>query len=218
MRSLFLAAISAVALQATAASAADVIEEAIYDWSGLYAGLNAGYAFGGDDDVGLYPTYGHIGELNLSGLAGGIGVGYNMQLDQIVLGIEGDIQLSGISDDDDAGRFDISSGVNYFGTLRARAGFAFDRTLIFATGGLAFGDFDYEVNGGGAPGVDIDENFSRWGYAVGGGVEHAFDESWSLKAEYLYASFGKESLSDNGETTKATPDFHLLRVGVNYRF
>lgn len=215
MKRILLAAVAAVAIQASAANAADIIDEAIFDWSGLYAGLNAGYAFGGDDDVGLYPTFGHIGDLSLSGMFGGVGVGYNMQVDQIVFGVEGDIQLSGISDDDDSGRFDISSDVNYFGTLRGRLGFAFDRTLIYATGGLAYGGFDYEVSGAG---IDIDESFSRWGYTFGGGVEHAFDDSWSVKAEYLHASFGKESLSDNGQTTQATPDFHLVRVGVNYSF
>ncbi len=218
MKRIFLAALTAVALQASAATAADMSTESAFDWSGFYLGLNAGYGFGGDDEVGLNPVYGEIGDLGLSGMFGGIGAGYNLQIDQIVLGVEGDVQLSGISDDDDNGGFDISSDTNYFGTLRARAGFAFDRTLIYATGGVAFGGFDYEVNGGAAPAVDIDESFSRWGYTFGGGVEYAFDDAWSIKGEYLYTSFGSERLEDNGQKTTATPDFHLLRVGVNYSF
>jgi outer membrane immunogenic protein len=205
MKRILLAALAAVGLQASAATAADMMVEPAFDWSGFYAGLNAGYAFGGSDEVGLNPAYGEIGDLSLGGMFGGIGAGYNMQIDQIVLGVEGDIQLSGISDDDNGGGFDISGDANYFGTIRGRAGFA-------------FGGFDYKIDGGAAPPVDIDESFSSWGYTFGGGLEYALDDAWSLKGEYLYTNFGSERLSDNGQRTTATPDFHLVRVGVNFRF
>jgi outer membrane immunogenic protein len=217
MKKILIAACAFTALSVGSANAADIIEEAVYDWSGLYAGLNAGFAFGGDDQVGLYPAIGDIGDLSLSGMFGGLGVGYNHQVDQIVLGIEADIQLSGISDDDENGDFEMSNDVNYFGTLRARAGMAFDRTLLYGTGGLAFASFDYKVQNA-VIGLDIDEDYSKLGFVVGGGIEHAIDDDWSVKAEYLYANFGKEGLDDLGQTTKATPDFHSVRVGVNFKF
>lgn len=191
-----------------------MITEAMYDWTGLYGGLNAGYGFGGDDRVGLNPTFGRVGDLEVSGIFGGAQIGYNHQTDRIVLGVEGDIQLSGISDDDRTA-FDMSSDVNFFGTLRVRGGLAFDQTMIYATGGLAFADIDYKVQGAG---VNINDNYSKLGYAVGAGIEHAFDEDWSVKLEYLYVGLGRERLSDAGETTYATPSFHAVRVGVNYRF
>lgn len=213
-KELLLAACAMLAISATAAKAADVYEPTVFDWSGFYAGLNAGYAFGGEDAVGLLPGFGNVGDLNLNGVYGGVGAGLNYQMDQIVLGIEGDIQLGDISDSDSA-LFAMSDDANYFGTLRARAGIAFDSALIYATGGLAFSSFDYEVVG---PGVNIDNSFSKVGYVFGGGLEYAFDEAWSFKAEYLYASFGSKNLSSGGQTTKATPDFHTIRIGVNYHF
>lgn len=215
MKRILLAVLACVSVHATAASAADVMDESTFDWTGLYVGANAGYAFGGEDDVGISPRIGGVGDLELNGIFGGLGVGYNYQIDQIVLGVEGDIQLSGISDSDSNGLYDTENDVNYFGTLRGRAGWAFDQTLLYATGGLAFGDFDYEVKGGN---VSIDDNFSNWGYVVGAGVEQAIDENLSIKAEYLYANFGEEDLEEGGFTTHATPDFHLARIGVNYRF
>lgn len=187
----------------------------MFDWTGLYAGLNAGYAFGGDDEVGVNPGFGEVGQLELNGVFGGAQAGYNWQMDQIVLGVEGDIQLSGISDDDDNGGFDMSNDNAFFGTLRGRAGFAFDQALIYATGGLAIGSFDYDVEG---PGVDLQDDFTSVGYALGAGVEYAFDESWSMKLEYLYANFGSEDIDNGGRQTTATPDFHSVRLGVNWRF
>lgn len=215
MKRILIAAAAVFALQASTAQAADVIEEAMFDWTGLYAGLNAGYAFGGDDKVGVNPGFGQVGDLELSGFFGGGQLGYNWQYESFVFGVEGDIQLSGISDDDDNGRFDISNDNTFFGTLRGRAGFAFDRALIYATGGLAFADFDYEVEG---PGVDLNDDFTAMGYALGGGVEYAFDESWSMKLEYLYANFGEEDIDNGGFRTVASPDFHTVRLGVNFRF
>ena len=210
MKRVFLGAVAALALQAASANAADVIDEAIYDWTGLYAGLNAGYAFGGDDEVAVFPGVGNVADLNLHGFFGGLQVGYNHQMDNFVLGLEGDIQASGISDDDGP----ASDDNTYFGTARLRAGWAIDRTLVYATGGLAFGSFDYDVK---APGA-IHDTFSRVGYTLGGGLEYAFDDSWSMKVEYLYANFGKETVRGGGTWTHATPDFHSVRLGVNFKF
>ena len=215
MKKVLFAALIGLAMQASTANAADIVEEAMYDWTGFYAGLNAGYAFGGDDAVGVLPTYGNVGDLEIEGMFGGIQAGYNFQADSFVMGVEGDIQLSGISDEDDNGRVNSQNDNTYFGTLRLRAGYAWDRTLIYATGGLAYGGFDYSVD---TPTANIDDDFARAGYAVGGGVEYAFDNSWTMKLEYLYANFGSEDLEDAGETTVATPDFHSVRLGVNFRF
>lgn len=210
MKKIFLGAIAALALQAASAQAADVIGEAVYDWTGLYAGLNAGYAMGGDDEVAVFPGVGNVADLNLHGFFGGLQVGYNHQMDNFVLGLESDIQLSGISDDDGP----ASDDNKYFGTARLRAGWAIDRTLIYATGGLAFGSFDYDVN---APG-DVHDTLSRLGYTIGGGLEYAFDDSWSMKVEYLYANFGKETTHGPATFTHPTPDFHSVRLGVNFKF
>ncbi len=215
MKRVLFAALLGLSVQVSSANAADIIEEAMYDWTGFYAGLNAGYGFAGDDAVGARPGYGNVGDLSIEGMFGGIQAGYNFQANNFVMGVEGDIQLSGISDEDENGRFDSQNDNTYFGTLRLRAGYAWDRTLIYATGGLAYGGFDYSVD---TPTGDINEDFTRAGYAVGGGVEYAFDDAWTMKLEYLYANFGSEELTNDGISTTATPDFHSVRLGVNFRF
>ena len=108
-----------------------------------------------------------------------------------------------------------SDDLSYIGTLRGRAGFAADQALLYVTGGVAFTHSDYSVIGAGA---NIDDSFSRIGYVVGGGIEYAMDDAWSMKAEYLYVNFGKEKLSDGVVATQATPNFHSVRIGLNYAF
>ena len=215
MKRTLLIALGCIAANISVAQAADVMDMPVYDWTGFYAGANAGYAFGGDDSVGMNPGFGHVGDLSVKGMFGGLQAGYNQQMNNLVLGVEGDINLSGISDKDGTVRITMSDDVNYFGTLRGRGGFAADKALFYVTGGLALGSFDYEVT---VPGAHINDTFSRVGYTYGAGVEYAFDDAWSMKAEYLFAGFGKKALSNAGVTTFATPSFHLVRVGLNYRF
>lgn len=193
----------------------DELRMSTYDWTGTYAGVNGGYGFGGRDRVGLNPTFGNIGNLENSGFFGGGQVGYNLQAHDFVLGIEGDMQWSGISADDTVAPFTMSSDINYYGTLRGRAGFAIDSALIYATAGLAYADIDYSIVGAGG---SLTSNYGAWGYAMGAGIEYAFDDNWSAKAEYLYLDLGSKSLTSGGETTVATPSVHTARVGVNYRF
>jgi outer membrane immunogenic protein len=248
---LALLAFSTVLSFGAAAKAADIVEAPlVYDWTGFYIGANIGYAFGGSDEVGIQEELlggpsdafrgGDVGDLELSGIFGGPEIGYNIQAGSVVFGIEGDFEFSGI-DDSDSGSAENPPGlvldadseddVNWFGTVRARLGYAFDTLLIYGTGGLAVGNFDYEVKGEFNDGFHfkIDDDFTQVGWTVGGGLEWAFDDNWSAKVEYKYVNFGKKSLdatlldpagdpSDYTERTHATPDFHSVKFGVNYRF
>jgi outer membrane immunogenic protein len=218
-----IAAVSAILVSSVSAMAADLeppppvddLRPATFDWSGTYVGLNGGYAFGGDDRVGLLPGFGTIGSLSGSGYFGGAQLGYNMDMDGLVLGIEGDLQWADITDSDAGGGFTMSSTINYFGTVRARAGYAIDNVLVYGTAGLAYADVDYNIAGGGG---SLSKTYGAWGYALGGGIEYAFDDNWSAKAEYMYLGLGNKSLTSAGETTVATPSVHTARIGVNYRF
>ncbi len=213
MKKLLLIAAAAVLTTAGSAMAADMAVDPVYDWTGFYLGANAGYGFGGDDKVGLSPG-GNVGDLKVNGIFGGVQAGYNYQMNSIVLGIETDIQLSGVSDDDSNGRLGSSSSdVDYFGTLRGRAGVAFDKALIYGTGGLAYAGVDYSIQPTG-----INDNYTEVGYALGGGLEYAFDDAWTMKAEYLFINLGHKALSSGGVSTLATPSFQTVRIGVNYRF
>lgn len=196
-------------VSSAAAFAADIMAPAAYDWTGLYAGLNAGYAFSGDDRFGEAGV--NVGDLNVHGLFGGAQLGYNQQINNIVIGVETDIQGGDIHDSFSNTAGSGKDKIDWFGTLRGRAGFAADRALVYATGGLAYGGGKY-TDAVIVPSVS--KTYSRLGWTVGGGVEYAVSDSISVKAEYLYANFGRFNVGG----TKATPDFHSVRLGVNFRF
>jgi len=148
------AARSAAALEAKAASSG-------YDWNGFYVGpmfggswskLKADYTFGGTAvSGGSHFTDGGL-RFGLHGLVG-LQAGYNWQFGRYVLGLESDFQLSQLSGDTASTRVDVRSGavtgtlqntmnLPLSGTLRARAGFALDRWLFYATAGGTYGEFD----------------------------------------------------------------------------
>jgi len=214
-----------------------------FSWTGFYVGANIGYGFGGDDKVGAKVddvfVLRDIDKLNLSGVFGGGQVGYNYQMGSFVFGLEGDIQVSGVKDDFNrtVGVFpgfsaDVhaDSKVNWFGTLRPRVGYAWDRVLIYATGGLAFGGVDYSVHGAGIGDVGtvrLDNDDTLVGWTAGAGIEYAFTDNWTAKLEYKYVNFGSQDVSGRiiggladgvNVTTKETPDFHSVLVGINYKF
>jgi outer membrane immunogenic protein len=187
------------------------------------------------------------------GILGGAQIGYNVQFGSFVLGLEADIQaadLSGDSRRSAGGTYAFvgtpglafapppatvvrnGNGIDWFGTVRARAGFAFDRALIYATGGFAFGGGDNN-NGGGCGAfaggvVGCDDDDWRGGYAVGGGIEYAFTNNLTVKLEGLYVNLERDN--NRGAVFNAATntlflgsnsdddDFGLVRVGLNYKF
>jgi len=167
----------------------------VYNWSGFYAGLNLGYAWGKVSNSSIEPR----------GLAGGAQAGYNWQSGQFVFGGETDIQLSGA--DDTFAPYKFSNP--WFGTLRARAGFALNNILFYATGGLAYGDLKGELFG-------LSETKTLTGWTAGVGMEVGMTPNWSARVEYLYFDLGSRTYSitgvDNGMQAS------MLRFGVNYHF
>ena len=98
---------------------------AVYNWGGGYAGLNVGYEWGRITNSSGSP----------SGLEGGLQAGYNWQSGQFVFGGETDIQVSGADDTFAPWKF----ANPWFGTLRARGGYAMNNVLLYATLGMAYG-------------------------------------------------------------------------------
>ena len=121
--------------------------------------------------------------------------------------------------------------MEYFGTVRGRIGYAWDRTLFYATGGLAYADIENSVAFFGPAGqLQFAGNNSRTeaGYTVGAGFEHAFTPNWSVKAEYLYYDFRDETVNvavipnsdgrGTGYNSRFENDGHIVRAGLNYKF
>jgi outer membrane immunogenic protein len=165
--------------------------------------------------------------------AGGL-LGYNYQMDKLVLGVETDFNYLGFSDSSKstAAEQDVtittSSNLdaNWFGTIRGRLGFALDNVLIYGTGGAAYGDIEGKGKVFATDGVQSatwkgSDNNVKWGWTVGGGAEYGID-NWSLGLEYLYVDLGSGNWSDTIATSQLKGDanyaFSTVRATVKYRF
>jgi outer membrane immunogenic protein len=201
------------------------VREGPWNWQGLYLGGNAGYAWGNTDVTATGPGFAGAGGVSPEGWLGGGQIGYNVQFDWLVLGVEADLQSADISDSatfgSGAGAFtQATTDIDWFSTLRGRIGYAAGPTLIYFTGGWAFANVDYgaTTTTAGPTTVSMSSDGMKSGYTVGGGVEWAFAPNWSLKTEYLFVDLGKETFSSPAGTSTSDTDFHTARVGLNYHF
>ena len=223
-----------------------------YNWTGFYVGGNVGYGWGKvDTRSDTLPSPAAFGgflipsslDFRTEGFFGGGQIGYNLQTNRIVWGVEADIQGSGIDGSVWSGptiatnNFIIpgyrTSGerLTWFGTVRGRIGFALTDTFQFyTTGGLAYGNVEYSSNSNFSflGNQDYPSNVSKTkvGWTLGGGGEWAVANNWSVKLEYLYIDLGDERRVADG--SPANPPFqiayssktqeHTLRAGLNYKF
>jgi outer membrane immunogenic protein len=223
MKKYLLSGVAALGLIAAgAASAADLpsrkgpvvapVYVPAFTWTGFYVGANAGYGFGNMDSVGVN-AFG-----DLDGFVGGGQIGYNYQLGQIVLGVEADFQGADLKAGPSFAGFGIvgEGKTEWFGTVRGRVGYAFDRFLPYITGGLAYGNVKTTL----APGVTInglnsDDN-THTGWTVGAGVEYAFTNNLVGGVEYLYVDLGDKKVFNGAD--KVGTDFSLVRARLSYKF
>jgi outer membrane immunogenic protein len=242
VRTLALAAAGLLGLTA-AVSAADLpsrpaqapVELTIpYGWSGFYVGVNAGYGFSDNRHRPLCtPACAPTPALNTDadGFVGGGQVGYNQQIGRYLVGIETDIQYSDIGRTvtgaaPGAVSYAATQRLDYLGTLRARVGLVMDRVLVFATGGLAYGDVGLaQTTVFPAATYAVASTRTEVGFAAGGGLEYGFTPNLTGKAEALYYDLGRRTLSGG-----ATPPTGLVRgarfetagviarAGLNYKF
>lgn len=202
---------------------APIVETApVGDWAGGYAGLTLGYAFNGEDRVGVdQPEVGSPAELELSGANAGIHAGYRWQRDRWVFGPELGFEGGNIKDSFSTGGYDAESKIKNVLALRMKTGYLLDNgMLVYGIAGVARAKVDYSVEGTGDSGpIAVDTSFSRTGYILGLGAEKKLNERMSLTGEYEYANFGKETLEDGlGASTRATPKFHNVKLGLNFKF
>ncbi|WP_375157250.1 outer membrane protein [Bradyrhizobium sp. A11] len=166
-----------------------------YSWAGPYLGGNIGYEWGSVDNNPSKP----------SGFVGGVQAGYNFQNGPWVFGVEGDIQASGADDTFAPWKFSNP----WFGTLRGRAGYAFNNVLFYGTAGLAFGELRGQTFGWA-------ESHTTAGWTIGGGAEVGLTSNWSAKLEYLYIDLSTSQFAITGVSNGYSAS--VVRAGVNYRF
>lgn len=260
MKTLWLAAILAASGAASAAAAdlsariltkAPAADAAGYNWGGWYAGGNLGGSWGRSNvsDVfinGATPIANQQAaatatpRLSPDGFTGGGQVGYNHQVDRWLFGVEADANYFGLRQTRSVtapfpvgvGAFTTSNAVtaDWLVTLRPRVGYTIDRTLLYATGGLALTELQFGTSYSDSTGQSEAASASKIaaGWTAGAGIEHAFVGNWSAKVEYLYSDFGKQSVSGPVFSGPATPtgiitrDVDLktntVRGGLNYHF
>ena len=230
MRKLLLSGVAGLALLAASmgvAKAADtfVAPDTAYDWSGFYLGGDIGYGeanFKGCIEC-EEASIADAAQLDLNGIAGGVHAGFNHQMDNnLVLGIEADVMFTDWNDN--AGTTDVDDSqkgkVDLLGSVRGRLGLAMDRTLIYATGGVAFSDAEWTS----IRSSDTDTaKLNGIGGVVGGGAEFMLTDNISLRGEGLYYFIGdKKDVSGFSEGSPGEhvefDDAFVVRVGASIHF
>lgn len=204
------------------------------DWNGLYAGMHLGAGFGRTNWADPFPTP-PSGDYNMMGGAlGGFQVGYDKQFGKWVVGVElaGSLaQLEGSNtcfggDPNTAtAAQQCESNTHGFGLLTGRLGYAFGRSLIYGRAGGAMAREAYVLNTGAAGGSIDTQRATNFGWIVGGGIEHALTNRWSVTAEYRYMDFGSRTVHFDVPAgiaqvadTSIRSQRQTVTLGVNYRF
>jgi len=244
----------AIAILLLAASVAS--SQAASNWSGCYAGGNIGYSLGRakTDTTFPNPTTTYSSANNLIGAVGGGQIGCNWLTSPAWLaGLEADIQWSGedgsfqsnnpfflvvtpgVTNFVGTNTVDATSKITWLGTARGRFGYLWNDMLMFATGGLAYGEVKLSgtaTTAGsfctptpvcGAPlsqSVAIGGSNVNVGWTVGGGFEAVLPfPSWTWKVEYLYVDLGKLNATNAvGLVTSTKFTDNIVRLGLNYHF
>jgi len=235
VKKILLASVALFGLTA-AASAADLPSRVapapvavvpVFTWTGFYVGAQAGYAWG-DSDSRLFvggvdvtaAAFPDGTDYDTDGFVGGVHAGYNVQFGSFVVGVEGDIEAASIDGDRSFTDLGVaaSTDIDFQGSLRARAGVAFDRALLYVTGGLAFANIENTYTDIGT-GDSVSFDDTEWGWTLGAGVEYAVTNNLSVRGEYRYTKFDDvENVIDGLGTVEQDSDFHTVRVGVSYKF
>ena len=206
----------------------------VFPWTGFYVGAQAGYGFGRDSAA--VAGAGSFSD-SPNGVIGGAHIGYTLSTQSLpflgttigsalgpggVIGVEGDV------DGSDYRRGTATAGAPFFptstlraaiqGSIRGRLGVTVDRALFYATGGAAFAEFRTRY----VTTLGFDNlSHTRVGYTVGGGVEYAITNNWSLRGEYRYSDFGSftdPALASGFGTVRRTETEQRVQGGVSYKF
>ncbi len=194
------------------------VPAAVYNWTGFYIGVNGGGAWGTTTGDELPTFFGGNHDIS-GGLVGGT-VGYNYQVSNWVLGVEADwdwADLNGSRSSVAVPSLVESARVKDLGTVRGRIGYAWDRALLYGTGGFAWTDrMAVSCSGCGL----TPDTHSLDGWTLGAGLEYGITPNLSAKAEYLFVHLdpGNYFVSQGcpGPCTIGA-NVNVVRAGLNWR-
>jgi outer membrane immunogenic protein len=231
MKKLLLATMAAAAF-AMPAQAADMPVKApprvappvLFSWTGCYIGAQVGGQWGRDRErefvTGTGVFTGTEFRFNSRGVVGGGHLGCTWQASAFVFGLEVDVEGAGVRG---SFRFPNGDGTdfrsNFQGSFRGRLGWAMDRTLLYATGGLAWARLRYiDIT----PGIAESHSQIKAGWTVGGGIEQAFWSNWTARIEYRFTDYGTErhasTVAFPGFSYEHEPNSHSVRAYLTYRW
>jgi outer membrane immunogenic protein len=232
----FVGAASAADFPSVATTRAPTIVDPATNWTGFYLGIEGGGDWSRSQHywndpsspalIGLPVTSG----IKANGALAGGTFGYNYQFNNnVVIGIENDISWT--NNKGTAGYIapfspltnTAQASQSWLYTVRGRLGYAWDRWMVFGTGGVAFTDEDMQLCNVAFGCGSQSKTVSGW--TAGGGVEYAFTGNWSAKLEYLHNDFGSQSFARMPDTGGGFFHAHnvtltndIVRAGVNYKF
>jgi outer membrane immunogenic protein len=249
-----LASAAAVAMLSTAVYAADLplpdepIPEAVvspaFSWTGPYIGVFAGFAFMDDIDlidVNGYNGGGGAGDFSYDpdgGFIGGGTGGYNLQWGMAVLGVEANAAWLNIDDDAQFPPFvGVRTGADsvaaietdFYGDITGRLGVAFNRFLAYGRGGAAFTHAEVSFTDTDPVGLTLVSGTSAddwlFGWTVGGGLEFAVTNNWTVRGEYMFTQFD-ETISHTATNSAGgtntfdheIDDLQIVKFGAAYKF
>ncbi|KJC35882.1 membrane protein [Bradyrhizobium sp. LTSP885] len=241
MKKVLLLTASLIALSATApAFAADLAARpytkapamiaTVYDWSGFYIGANGGWGSSHNSwtttAIGGVP-FGPAGEGSHDSTGGTVGgqVGYRWQSGNFVFGLEAQGNWADFSGSNTSAVFLLNNRtkLDAFGLFTGQIGYAWNTTLLYVKGGAAVTDNSYKGLTAGGALVDSASD-TRWGGAVGVGLEYAFAPNWSAAVEYDHLFMGTQNYTlvtpagVNSRNVDVKQDADLVTVRLNYKF
>lgn len=232
----FIAASAIMLCTASAARAADVINEEptpeymppVFSWTGGYVGGQVGYGWARNK---IYDEDGDFSSsIKSKGFIGGVFAGYNFEVgDGFVTGVDADFNYARVKESFGGADFDedgdpITSGgdtkLSWVGAARVRAGYAVDRFLPYIAGGVAFGKIEYNGYESDDFGNILSDSFKKTqvGWTAGAGVDYAATDNIFLRLEYRYTDLGKKSFTLLSDDVEGKFKMHEVRLGVAYKF
>jgi outer membrane immunogenic protein len=214
----------------------------VYNWTGFYLGGEIGGGWSRStvtniDPSGGFPANFVNSPINMSGVLGGGYIGYNYQMNNVIVGIDGYFDgagLTGSGVDVSPTTANISNKtekMKWDSAITGRLGLTSNNWLFFVKGGWAWAAFSGTGVTTTALGVPVGSgsysNNDRNGGTVGVGVEYGFAQHWSAKLEYDYvkvqtSTFNSSNVSAAGAAStpakSASSDLNELKGGIAYRF
>lgn len=253
---------AALAINTATAGTMGPVEQ--LSWSGFYLGGNAGYGWSHrsshlqiprdiSSELFFTPAI-RAGAISKDigyfqdGFIGGGQLGYNLQKDEYLIGIETDFDGASLDGNKTVRRLNAGTGfvpwvgathakLDWLGTVRARLGFTpIPQALLYVTGGYAYGHVKHRYSNVFALTNDIftsSQSSTKSGYSIGGGAEWMFRSHWSAKVEYLYYDLGRSTEITTAGGANAfrvarglfrplanafKDSGNVARIGVNYYF